>query len=115
MNNLVFVGMKIPFHNPFCTVSAIHLDGVRSICSFIKCPLVITSRRFFVLKAPTSMVYNEIQAAYVGLGIMGFYCIKCLPNTIIVSATVSLAFCVICTCVCMCEHTIRLTQSWRYE
>ena len=38
INNLVFVGMKIPFHNPFCTVSAIHLDGVRSICSFIKCP-----------------------------------------------------------------------------
>ena len=39
INTLVFV-------NPFCTVSAIHLDGFRSICSFIKCPLVIESRRF---------------------------------------------------------------------
>ena len=23
---IVFVGVKIPFHNPFCTVSAIHLN-----------------------------------------------------------------------------------------
>ena len=29
----------------------------------------------FVLKAPTGMVYNEIQAAYIGQGIMGFFCI----------------------------------------
>ena len=43
---LVFVGMKIPLYNPFCIVSAIHLDGVHSVCSFMKCPLVITNRRF---------------------------------------------------------------------
>ena len=29
----------------------------------------------FVLNAPTGMVYNEIQAAYIGLGIMGYVCI----------------------------------------
>ena len=40
----------------------------------------------FVLKAPTGMVYNEIQAAYIGLGIMGNFCILCLPNTIILSS-----------------------------
>ena len=28
-----------------------------------------------VLKAPTGMVYNEIQAAYIGLGKMGYFCI----------------------------------------
>ena len=27
----------------------------------------------FCLKAPTGMVYNEIQAAYIGLGIMGYF------------------------------------------
>ena len=58
----------------------------------------------FVLKAPTGMVYNEIQAAYIDLGIMGYFCIKCLPNTIILTI-------LFCTCVCMWEHTIRLTQS----
>ena len=67
--------MKIPFHNPFYTVSAIHLDGVRSICSFIKCPLVINKVTIFVLKAQTGMVYNEIHAACIGLGIMGYFCI----------------------------------------
>ena len=61
INNLFFIGMRIPFHNPFCTVSAIHLDEVRSICS--------------VMKPPTGMVYNEIQAAYIGLGIVGYFCI----------------------------------------
>ena len=30
----------------------------------------------FVLQAPTGMVYNEIQAAYIGLGIKGYFCIK---------------------------------------
>ena len=61
--------MKIPFHHPFLTVSAIHFGGVRSICSFIKCPL----QTIFVLKEPTDMVNNEIQAAYIGLGIMGYF------------------------------------------
>ena len=38
--------MKIPFYNRFCTVSTIHMDGVLSIYSYIKCHLVIASRRF---------------------------------------------------------------------
>ena len=37
----------------------------------------------FVLKAQTGMVYNEIGAAYIGLGIIGYICFWCLPNTII--------------------------------
>ena len=60
--------MKITFHNLFCTVGAIHLDGVRSICSISDYKQTI-----FVLKAPTGMVYNEIQAAYIGLGIRGYF------------------------------------------
>ena len=71
--NLVFVGMKIPFHNPFCTISGIHMDGVLSVCSFIKCQPVI-EQTIFALKAPTGMVYNDIQAAYIGLGILGYFC-----------------------------------------
>ena len=51
-----------------------------------------------VLKAPTGMVYNEIQAAYIGLGIMGYFCILCLQNTILLSASVFLAICMFCTC-----------------
>ena len=70
---LVFVGIIIPFHNPFCTISGIHMEGVRSIFSFIKCPSVI-EQMIFVLKAPTGMVYNGIQAAYIGLGILGYFC-----------------------------------------
>ena len=30
---------------------------------------------FLALKAPTGMVYNGIQAAYIGLGKMGYFCI----------------------------------------
>ena len=29
----------------------------------------------FVLKAPTGIVFNVIQAAYIGLGIVGYFCI----------------------------------------
>ena len=31
-----------------------------------------------VLKTPTGMVYNEIQAAYIGLGKMGYFSIYSL-------------------------------------
>ena len=59
------------------------------------------------------MVYYEIQAAYIGLGMMGYFSIKCQPNNIILSASVFLASCMFCICVCMCESTIRLTHSWK--
>ena len=29
----------------------------------------------FILKAPTGMIYNGIHTAYIGLGIMGYFCI----------------------------------------
>ena len=38
----------------------------------------------FVLKAQTGMVNNEIGAAYIGIGIIVYFCFWCLPNTIIV-------------------------------
>ena len=57
------------------------------------------------------MVYYEIQAAYIGLGMMGYFSIKCQPNNIIMSASVFLAICMFCICVFMCESTIRLTHS----
>ena len=68
----------------------------------------------FILKAPTCIVYNEIQAAYIGLGIMGYFCIYCLTNTFILSDSVFLVKCMFCTCVFMCERTIRLRQSWKW-
>ena len=78
-------------------------------------PISDYKQTIFVLKAPTGMVYNEIHAAYIGLGIMVYFCILCLPNTIMLSASVFLAICMFCTCVCMRKRTIRLTQSWKYE
>ena len=60
--------MKIPFHNPFFTVSAIHLDGVRSNLLIYKMSISDYKQTIIVLKAPTGIVYNEIQAAYIGVG-----------------------------------------------
>ena len=68
--NLVFVGMKNPFSNHFCTVSEITLDRYRSSCSAIKCPLEITADDYFVTS--NDVVYDAIQAAYIVLRIMGY-------------------------------------------
>ena len=57
------------------------LDRYRSICSAIKCPLEITADDYFVTS--NCAVYNAIQAAYIVLRIMGYYCVSCLPSTII--------------------------------
>ena len=53
-----------------------HFDGVRSICSFIKMSKSDYRQTILVLKAPTGMVYNIIQAVYIGIGIMGYFCIR---------------------------------------
>ena len=67
--------MKISFHSPFCTVSAIHHLGGSQYLVICKMSIRDYKPTVFVLKAPTGMVYNKIQAAYIGLGIMGYFCI----------------------------------------
>ena len=62
------------------------LDRYRSICSAIKCPLVITADDYFVTS--NGAVYDAIQAAYIVLQIMGYKRVSCLPSTIILPAIV---------------------------
>ena len=63
------MGMKILVQYPLCTVSAMHLDRVRSICSLIY-KLTTSTRDYkqtiFVFKAPTGLVYNKPQSVYIG-------------------------------------------------
>ena len=64
------------------------LDRYRNICSAIKCPLETTADDYHV-GASNGAVYDAIQAAYLYIGqwIMGYFCVTCLPSTIILSAT----------------------------
>ena len=84
-------------------------DRYRGICSAIKCPLEITADDYCVTS--NGAVYDAIQAAYIVIRIMGYLRVSCLPFTIILPASVCLPICMFCSCVCMCEHTTRSTQS----
>ena len=105
INNLVFVGMKIPIQYPVQYT----LDRYCSIFSAIKCPFKITADDYFVPSNGT--VYNAIQAAYIVLRIMGYQHVLCLPSTNILPASVWLSKCMFCSCVCVCERTTRNAQA----
>ena len=78
-------------------------DKYRSICSAIKCLLEISADDHFVTS--NVAVYDAIQAAYIVLRILGYLRISCLPNAIILPASVCLHICLLCSCDCMCERT----------
>ena len=65
----------------FISVYILCSGRYRSICSTIKCTLI-----YLFLKASNGAVYNAMQAAYIGLRIMGYFCVTRLPSTIILSA-----------------------------
>ena len=47
----------------------------------------------YLVEASNGAVYDAIQAAYIGLRIMGCFCVTCLQSTIILSATYLFVLC----------------------
>ena len=50
-------------------------DRDSSICSFIKKSIRDDKQTIFLFEALNGKVYNEIQADYIGLRIMGYFCV----------------------------------------